>query len=71
MFWRVANFGNTSAVETILDRPKFTLEDLLEEEDLIQARPNMITPIRKVLRALHPQATYSAWHSSMPPPPAA
>lgn len=36
MFWRVANFGNTSAVEAILDRPDFTLEDLLEEDDLIQ-----------------------------------
>lgn len=36
MFWRVANFGNTSAVEAILDRPDFRLEDLLEEDDLIQ-----------------------------------
>lgn len=57
MFWRVANFGNTSAVEAILDRPKFTLEDLLEEEDLIQARRNIPTPIRMVFRALRRQAT--------------
>ena len=38
MFWRVASFNQASAVEAVLDRPDFTLEDLLEEDDLIQAR---------------------------------
>ncbi len=60
MFWRVANFGNTSAVEAILDRPKFTLEDLLEEEDLIQASPHIATPMRMLLRALRRRATHTA-----------
>ena len=36
MFWRVASFNQSSAVEAVLDRPDFTLEDLLEEDDLIQ-----------------------------------
>lgn len=38
MFWRVASFNQTSPVEAVLDRPDFTLEDLLEEDDLIQVR---------------------------------
>ena len=36
MFWRVASFNQTSPVEAVLDRADFTLEDLLEEDDLIQ-----------------------------------
>ena len=39
MFWRVASFNQSSAVEAVLDRPDYTLEDLLEEDDLIQVRP--------------------------------
>lgn len=38
MFWRVASFNQSSAVEAVLDRPDYTLEDLLEEDDLIQVR---------------------------------
>ncbi|KAK9810040.1 hypothetical protein WJX72_003859 [[Myrmecia] bisecta] len=36
MFWRVAGFTQPSPVETILDKEAFTLEELLEEDDLIQ-----------------------------------
>lgn len=38
MFWRVASIQHTSAVEAILDKGvgSFTLEELLEEDDLIQ-----------------------------------
>lgn len=38
MFWRVASITHTSAVEAILDKGvgSFTLEELLEEDDLIQ-----------------------------------
>ncbi len=36
MFWRVASFNQSSAVEAVLDRPDYTVEDLLEEDDLIQ-----------------------------------
>ncbi|GHP04762.1 hypothetical protein PPROV_000351500 [Pycnococcus provasolii] len=35
-FWRVAGLAQQSPVEAILDREEFTLEELLEEEDLIQ-----------------------------------
>ena len=37
MFWRVAGFTQPSPVETLLDKGTFTLEELLEEDDLIQA----------------------------------
>ncbi|GMH38104.1 hypothetical protein BSKO_05988 [Bryopsis sp. KO-2023] len=36
MFWRVGAFAQASTMEAILDKEEFTLEDLLEEEDLIQ-----------------------------------
>ena len=39
MFWRVASFNQPSALEAVLDRPDFTLEDLLEDDDLIQVHP--------------------------------
>ena len=36
MFWRVAGFTQPSPIETILDKENFTLEELLDEDDLIQ-----------------------------------
>lgn len=36
MFWRFGGYANISAIETILDKPEFTLEELLDEGDLIQ-----------------------------------
>ncbi|KAH0868144.1 hypothetical protein HID58_075166 [Brassica napus] len=36
MFWRMAGLSTASAVEAILDRDGFTLEDLLDEDELIQ-----------------------------------
>ncbi|KAM7184261.1 sit4 phosphatase-associated protein [Rhypophila sp. PSN 637] len=36
MFWRFGGYANTSAIDTILDRENFQLEDLLQESDLIQ-----------------------------------
>lgn len=36
MFWRFGGYANISTIDTILDKPDFTLEDLLEEGDLIQ-----------------------------------
>ena len=39
MFWRVAGFTQPSPVEAILDKDSFTLEELLDEDDLIQVRP--------------------------------
>ena len=36
MFWRMAGLAQASPVESVLDRDDFTLQDLMEEEDLIQ-----------------------------------
>jgi len=35
-FWRTFGFHTVSAVETILDRDSFTLEELLDEEEILQ-----------------------------------
>ncbi|KAL3157863.1 hypothetical protein ABBQ32_012277 [Trebouxia sp. C0010 RCD-2024] len=36
MFWRVPSYSQASPLEGILDKQQFTLEELLDEEDLIQ-----------------------------------
>ncbi|XP_057433276.1 uncharacterized protein LOC130726070 isoform X3 [Lotus japonicus] len=36
MFWRMAGLSTASPVETILDRENFTLEELLDEDEIIQ-----------------------------------
>ncbi|XVF86141.1 hypothetical protein PTKIN_Ptkin18bG0016500 [Pterospermum kingtungense] len=36
MFWRMAGLSTASPVETILDKENFTLEELLEEDEIIQ-----------------------------------
>ena len=36
MFWRFGGYANISTLDTILEKPDVTLEDLLEESDLIQ-----------------------------------
>ncbi|KKF96587.1 Extragenic suppressor of kinetochore protein 1 [Ceratocystis platani] len=36
MFWRFNGYPEISAIETILDKPEFTLEELLDEADLIE-----------------------------------
>ena len=38
MFWSVPSYSQASPLEGILDKQKFTLEELLDEEDLIQVR---------------------------------
>jgi hypothetical protein len=38
MFWRVAGYSQPSPLEAILDMDGFSLEDLLDEADLIQAQ---------------------------------
>lgn len=35
-FWRTFGFHTVSAIDTILDRESFTLEDLLDEEEIVQ-----------------------------------
>ncbi|KAG9251661.1 SIT4 phosphatase-associated protein-domain-containing protein [Emericellopsis atlantica] len=36
MFWRFGGYANISTIDTILDKENFTLEELLDESDLIQ-----------------------------------
>ena len=36
MFWRFGGYANISTIDTILEKPDFTVEDLLDEGDLIQ-----------------------------------
>lgn len=36
MFWRFGSYASASAIDTILDKPEFTVEELLDESDLIQ-----------------------------------
>ncbi|CAL1402829.1 unnamed protein product [Linum trigynum] len=36
MFWRMAGLSTASPVETILDKSNFTLEELLDEDEIIQ-----------------------------------
>lgn len=36
MFWRFGGYANISTIDTILDKSDFTLEELLDESDLIQ-----------------------------------
>lgn len=35
MFWRFG-FASTSTLDTLLDKPGLTIEDLLDEDDLLQ-----------------------------------
>ena len=34
-FWKTFGFHNVSAIDSLLDRENFTLEDLFEEEELL------------------------------------
>lgn len=36
MFWKSSSFSNGSAIEGILDKQHITLEELLEEDELVQ-----------------------------------
>lgn len=51
MFWRFGGYANVSAIDTILEKSDFTLEDLLDESDLIQElkqhNPKLIEYLRE------------------------
>lgn len=36
MFWKVSSFSSGNAIEAILDKQTVTVEELLDEDDLIQ-----------------------------------
>ncbi|KAH7027840.1 SIT4 phosphatase-associated protein-domain-containing protein [Microdochium trichocladiopsis] len=50
MFWRFGGYANISTIDTILDKPDFHLEDLLDESDLIQELKQHNTKLIEYLR---------------------
>ncbi|KOS20146.1 Extragenic suppressor of kinetochore protein 1 [Escovopsis weberi] len=50
MFWRFGGYASISTIDTILDRPDFTLDELLEESDLIQELKQHNTKLIEYLR---------------------
>ena len=50
MFWRFGGYANVSTIDTILDKPDFTLEELLDESDLIQELKQHNTKLIEYLR---------------------
>lgn len=50
MFWRFGGYANISAIDTILEKPTVTLEELLEESDLIQELKQHNTKLIEFLR---------------------
>lgn len=44
MFWKVSSFSSGSAIEGILDKQQITLEELLEEDDLVQVKQTHLCP---------------------------
>jgi len=58
MFWRVPSYSQASPLEGILDKQKFTLEELLDEEDLIQVWQSKIS--QQAATSLHACITQNA-----------
>ncbi|KAI2611457.1 SAPS-domain-containing protein [Hypoxylon fragiforme] len=50
MFWRFGGYANISTIDTILDKPDFQLEDLLDEDDLNQELKQHNTKLIEYLR---------------------
>lgn len=50
MFWRFGGYAAVSAIDTILDKPEVTLEELLDESDLIQELKQHNTKLIEYLR---------------------
>ncbi|KAK2001703.1 SIT4 phosphatase-associated protein [Colletotrichum falcatum] len=53
MFWRFGGYANISTIDTILEKPDFTVEDLLDESDLIQELKQHNTKLIEYLREDH------------------
>ncbi|KAI0196949.1 SAPS-domain-containing protein [Astrocystis sublimbata] len=53
MFWRFGGYANISTIDTILDKPDFQLEDLLDESDLTQELKQHNTKLLEYLRKEH------------------
>jgi len=50
MFWRFGGYANISSLDTILDKPDVTVEELLEESDLIQELKQQNSKLIEFLR---------------------
>ncbi|RPA79221.1 SAPS-domain-containing protein [Ascobolus immersus RN42] len=50
MFWKFSNYANLSTIDTLLDKPDVTLEELLGETDLIQELKHHNTKLIEYLR---------------------
>jgi SIT4-associating protein SAP185/190 len=50
MFWRFGGYAAVSTIDTILDKPDVTLEELLDESDLIQELKQHNTKLIEYLR---------------------
>ena len=50
MFWRFGGYANISTLDTILDKPDVTTEELLEESDLIQELKQQNSKLIEFLR---------------------
>ncbi|KAK5073081.1 sporulation-induced protein [Lithohypha guttulata] len=50
MFWRFGGYSNVSTIDTLLDKQSTTLEDLLEEQDLVQELKSHHTKLIEFLR---------------------
>lgn len=50
MFWRFGGYANISSIDTILDKPDVTVEELLDESDLIQELKQQNSKLIEFLR---------------------
>ena len=50
MFWRFGGYANISTIDTVLDKPDVTLEEVLDESDLIQELKQHNTKLIEYLR---------------------
>lgn len=50
MFWRFGGYANISTIDTILDKPDVSLEEVLDESDLIQELKQHNTKLIEYLR---------------------
>jgi SIT4-associating protein SAP185/190 len=53
MFWRFGGYANISTVDTLLDKPDVSLEELLDEPELIQELKQHNTKLIEYLREDH------------------
>ena len=58
MFWKVGSLSNGSAIEAILDKQHITLEELLEEDELVQVGSAKLLIIQQCMLMLHPHCQW-------------